>query len=195
MDITLYQITNGTNEELIDFKNTLINYISNKKYSTKSINLLKILKKVNQELERRDSNKLFIDIKCSDAKKDFEKVNPSKIKEIKVPSFLSKCSFLSKKRSFEQKKEEDHDFLFALEKSFSSKICHDDFSTNDTLSLYSVYFPSPCNLALESCSQSISSFYTTNQVSGRCSEFDIRKLRGIDEMWIDSSSIHRDFNK
>ena len=72
MDITLYQITNGTNEELIDFKETLINYISNKKYSTKSITLLKTLKKINQELERRENQRLFLISNGSNAKKDIE---------------------------------------------------------------------------------------------------------------------------
>lgn len=198
MDITMYQITKGTDDELIDFKNTLINYISNKKYSTKSITLLKTLKKINQELEKRENDKLLINTKSPNIIKDKEnKVNQSDIKEIKVPSFLSKCSLLSKKRSFEknEQKKEDNDFLFALEKSFSNNICMDDFSTNDSMSLYSVYFPSPCNGSSESCSQSIFSLFTTNQVSRKCNDFDISKLRDIDEMWVDSSSIYNDFHK
>ena len=202
MDITLYQITNGTNEELIDFKETLINYISNKKYSTKSITLLKTLKKINQELERRENQRLFLISNGSNAKKDIEILNQSDIKEIKVPSFLRNHKLLSKKRQLVQnKKEDDNDIKLALEKSFSTNIYFDDFSTNDSLSLYSVYFPHNYNsnkihqsIESESCSQSIFSMNSDKYVS-RCCEFDIDKLKEIDYMWVDSSSIHTGFNK
>ena len=58
MDITLLQIQNGTNSDLINFKTEIIIYLQNKKFSTKSITLVKTLKMIDKELSKRHEGKL-----------------------------------------------------------------------------------------------------------------------------------------
>lgn len=58
MDITLLQIQNGTNTDLINFKTEIIVYLQNKKFSTKSITLVKTLKMIDKELNKRHEGRL-----------------------------------------------------------------------------------------------------------------------------------------
>ena len=61
MDITLLQVQNGSFNDLMYFKKEIINYLSNKKFSTKSSTLVKTLKIIDREINKRKNDKLILD--------------------------------------------------------------------------------------------------------------------------------------
>lgn len=58
MDITLLQIQNGSSMELMYLKKEITHYLSSKKFSTKSITLVKTLKLIDKEMLRRKNGKI-----------------------------------------------------------------------------------------------------------------------------------------
>lgn len=65
MDITFLQIENGSDTELLFFKKEIISYLANKKFSTKSITLVKTLKMLDRELNKRKNGKICRQDSCS----------------------------------------------------------------------------------------------------------------------------------
>lgn len=60
MDITLLEIKQGTKESLISLKNTITDYLKNRKFNNNCITLVKTLRKINRELWiRRNENKII----------------------------------------------------------------------------------------------------------------------------------------
>ena len=59
------QIQNGSFQELLFFKKEIVKYLSNKKFSTKSITLVKTLKLIDKEILRRKSGKVSKTLECS----------------------------------------------------------------------------------------------------------------------------------
>jgi hypothetical protein len=65
MDITLLQIQNGSYFDLMYFKKEIISYLSDKKFSTKSITLVKTLKMIDKEISKRKNGKICRQSECS----------------------------------------------------------------------------------------------------------------------------------
>ena len=103
MDITIFQIKNGTTQDLTSFKYDILDYLSNKKFSLKSKTLLNALKLINKELNIRRMRKYSLENVCS-ATLTGRELKRLEIPEI--PSFLqdmpTKSFFLSRKRPLEE---------------------------------------------------------------------------------------------
>lgn len=105
MDITLLQVQNGSFNDLMYFKKEIINYLSNKKFSTKSITLVKTLKIIDREINKRKNDKF-----CRRPESSFEVSGCSilleKRKCFKIPDFVNEncinSELLNKKRGLER---------------------------------------------------------------------------------------------
>ena len=105
MDITLLQIQNGSYIDLMYFKKEIISYLSDKKFSTKSITLVKTLKMIDKEIIRRKNGKICRQSECSFQVSANSTLN-SKGKNLAFPEFLNeippKVEFLNNKRGLEK---------------------------------------------------------------------------------------------
>ncbi len=100
MDITIHQISNGTKNELLLLRDSLINYLKMRKFGSKIIHLLKLLKSINNQLELLKSSPSISKINCS---KDYDKDSPKAEISLLVPVFITKKSqFLKTKRKLEE---------------------------------------------------------------------------------------------
>ena len=92
MDITILQIQSGSNQELSQFKKEIISYLTNKKFSTKSITLIKTIKMIDKEMIKR--RKGYV---CTEESFFLEPTPYQK----KLSSFSDSYEFLQSKRSLE----------------------------------------------------------------------------------------------
>ena len=84
MDITLLQIQNGKTSELLELKKEIIGYLYNKKFSTKSITLVKTLKLIDRETIKRKND--FI---CKDESLNFQIIPDLFLKKLEdTPVFI-----------------------------------------------------------------------------------------------------------
>lgn len=153
MDITLMQIQNGTFLELMFFKKEIINYLSDKKFSTKSITLVKTLKLIDREISRRKNGKICRQNECSfEVTSIRDKTNPSKdINSNIVPQFLNEndkaenTELLNYKRGLEKYISENPHIVSRVATYMSSK---DDKTLTSTNS-FEVYSRKEFDLSLK----------------------------------------------
>ncbi len=123
MDITLHLIKTGKTQELLNLKNEIITYLLEKKFSYKSIHIIKSLKRINLELDLRSNHK------SSQRITDVETFEVKKIESL--PSLLHDQRILQKKRKLNDEEAEIEKFNLSL-----SKNGKDIFEIDDYFSFY-----------------------------------------------------------
>jgi hypothetical protein len=84
MDITLLQIQNGKTSELLQLKKEIVGYLYNKKFSTKSITLVKTLKLIDKETVKRKNENI-----CTDENLTFSIIPDKNLKKLEdTPVFI-----------------------------------------------------------------------------------------------------------
>lgn len=132
MDITLLQIQNGSYFDLMFFKKEIISYLSDKKFSTKSITLVKTLKMIDREICRRKNGKICKQTECSFEVSANSLKGSIKAGSCNIPDFLNedtkKVELLSNKRGLE-KYVLEHPHLMSRVATY---LCSKDEKTPDT---------------------------------------------------------------
>lgn len=164
MDITLHLIKTGKTQELLKLKNEIITYLLEKKFSYKSIHIIKSLKRINQELDLRSNYKSCQRIPDSES---FD------MKEIKqLPSLLNDQRILQKKRKLNEEEAEIEKFNLSLTKNGK-----DLFENDDCFSFYQLQKESTiCSSSVLPSLQSMSEDFSTYSNYDHESDFELNEM-------------------
>jgi len=163
MDITLHLIKTGKTQELLKLKNEIITYLLERKFSYKSIHIIKSLKRINQELDLRSN------YRSCQRLADVEQFEKRKI--VKLPSLLHDQRVLNKKRMLNDEEAEIEKFNLSLIKNGK-----DLFENDDCFSFY--------QLQKESTICSSSSMNSVQSVSEELSNYDHESDFELNEMFV-----------
>ncbi len=163
MDITLHLIKTGKTQELLKLKNEIITYLLERKFSYKSIHIIKSLKRINQELDLRSNYRSCQRIP------DVESFEERKIENF--PSLLDDQRVLQKKRKLNDEEAEIEKFNLSLIKNGK-----DLFESDDCFSFY--------QLQKESTICSSSAITSVQSVCEDISNYDHESDFELSEMFV-----------